>query len=261
MSCKEFPLLMSAQVDGHATEREQAKLQEHLRACAGCRRYAADLRRLRADLAMIEAPKPPVNSGPDLTLQIQAALQRETRLHGNPVQRRQDLIDLWMMRLFAQGIGTVVSLVLFVFVVTAVFRPTYRTLLAARSWLIISEPEVVTADDPIDPAIRYRVLILQPPPPPTFNPHEELLLLGQNLPEDSEIIATVRVNGKNGRGRLRQLLEQQGLVQASNDPTLSSRFSTVLYQQASFHPLRRNEFTASDAVIVFGKVNISAHLD
>lgn len=256
MSCKEFPLLISAQVDGHATEREQAKLQQHLRACAECRRYAADLRRLRADLAMSEAPRPSVGSGPDLTLQIQAALQRETRLHGNPVQRRQDLIDLWLMRLFSQGIGTAVSLVLFVFVVTAVFRPAYRTLLAG-----IPEPEVVTADDPVDPAIRYRVLILQPPPPPAFNPHESLLQLGQNLPEDSEIIATVRVNGKNGRARLGQLLEQPGLANAGNDPTLLSKFSTVLYQQASFHPLRRNEFTASDAVIVFGKMNISAHLD
>lgn len=256
MNCKEFPLLMSAQVDGHATEREQAKLQQHLRACAECRRYAADLRCLRSELAKIEAPKPPASSGPDLTLQIQAALQRETRLHGNPVQRRQDLIDLWLMRLFSQGIGAVVSLVLFFFVVTSVFRPAYRTLLAA-----VPEPEVVTADDPVDPAIRYRVLILQPPPPPAFNPHQELLQLGQNLPEDAEIIATVRVNGKNGRARLGQLLEQPGLVRASNDPTLLSKFSTALYQKASFHPLRRNEFTASDAVIVFGKMNISAHLD
>ncbi len=256
MSCKEFPLLMSAQVDGHATEREQAKLQQHLRACAACRRYAADLRRLRADLALSEAPKPPLGNGPDLTLQIQAALQRETRIHGNPVQRRQDLIDLWLMRLVAQGIGTAVSLVLFVFVVTAVFRPAYRTLLAS-----VPEPQVVTADDPVDPAIRYRVLILQPPPPPAFNPHEALLQLGQNLPEDSEIIATVRVNGKNGRARLGQLLEQSGLLNAGNDPTLLSRFSTVLYQQASFQPLRRNEFTSPNAVIVFGKMNISAHLD
>lgn len=57
---------MSAQVDGHATEREQAKLQQHLRACAACRRYAADLRGLRADLAKLETSHAPLGSGPDL---------------------------------------------------------------------------------------------------------------------------------------------------------------------------------------------------
>jgi hypothetical protein len=92
-------------------------------------------------------------------------LQRDARLFGNPTRRRQDLIDLWVMRLFSQGIGAVVSLALFAFVVTAVFKPAYLALLAS-----VETPPVVVEEASVDPAIRYRVMILQPPPPPTFNP-------------------------------------------------------------------------------------------
>lgn len=256
MICKEFPLLMSAQVDGHASEREQLEVQRHLRECSACRRVAADLRCLRADLAALEMPKPSPRSGPDLTLQIQAALQRETRLNGNPARRRQDLIDLWLMRLFSQGIGTVVSLVLFIFVVSAVFRPAYRALSLAQAF-----QEVATEDEPFDTAIRFRLLIAQPPPPPSFSPNAALLELGQSLPEDAELIATVKVNGKNGRAELGEVLDQSALANAVNDPRLMAKLSTGLYQKATFQPSRRNEFTSRDAVLVFGKVNISANLE
>lgn len=246
MDCKEFPLLMSAQVDGYAVEREQLEVQRHLRECSICRWYAADLRGLRADLRTLEAPRPQ-NDGPDLTAQIQAAMQRDMRLYGNPTRRRQDLIDLWLMRLFSQGIGTVVSMALFIFVVTAVFKPAYRTLLASY------EPQVVVEGMNIDPSIRYRVLILRPPPPPAFSPDAALLELGQSLPADGELIATVKVNRRNGRAQLDQAVERpdgSGLV---------DKLSAALYQRASFQSLRRRE--DSNAVIVFGKINISAHLD
>ena len=127
MTCKEFPRRLSAQVDGYATEHEQLEVIRHLRECAACRRVAAEMRCLRSNLQALEIPRPG-SQGPDLTLQIQAALQRENRLKGNPARRRQDLIDLWLMRLFSQGIGTMVSMVLFVFVAMTVFKPAYRAL-------------------------------------------------------------------------------------------------------------------------------------
>jgi predicted anti-sigma-YlaC factor YlaD len=249
MDCKEFPLLMSAQVDGYATEREQMQVQSHLRECSICRWYAADLRGLRADLRVLETPRAASSAGPDLTLQIQAALQRDTRLYGNPTRRRQDLIDLWMMRLFSQGIGAVVSLALFAFVVTAVFKPAYLALFA-----LAEVPPVVVEEASVDPAIRYRVLILQPPPPPAFSPDATLLELGQKLPAGGEIIATVKVNHRSGRARLDEVVEHP------EDSGLANKLSAALYQKASFQPLRRHE-ASSNAVIVFGKVNISAHLD
>jgi hypothetical protein len=247
---------MSAQVDGHATEREQLDILRHLRDCAACRRVAAELRCLRADLQALEIPQPEL-PGPDLTLQIQAALQRENRLRGNPLRRRQDLIDLWLMRLFSQGIGTMVSLVLFVFVAMTVFKPAYRALALAHAFQQVA----IAQEDEIDTAIRYRLLISPALPPPPFSPNEALLELGQSLPEDSQIIATVRVNSKNGRAELDQVVEQSSDPHAPSDPHLVSKLSSGLYQRASFQPLRRSEFTSRDAVLVFGKVNISASLD
>jgi hypothetical protein len=250
MNCNEFSLLMSAQVDGYAAEREQLDLQQHLRECAWCRRYAADLRGLRADLRALEAPRP--TTEPELTLQIQVALEREARAYGNPTRRRQDLIDLWVMRLFSQGVGTVVSLVLFVFVVSAVFKPAYATL---QTHLVSMAPVVAMEETGDDPYIRYRLFILQPPPPLTFTPNEDLLRLSQNLPEGAEVLAAVRVNNRNGRAKLDQIVEQ------SNDPGLADKLSAGLYQKASFHLPRRNEFFSSNAVLIFGKMNVSASLD
>jgi hypothetical protein len=107
-----------------------------------------------------------------------------------------------MMRLFSQGIGTVVSLALFTFVVTAVFKPAYVALFA-----LVEVPPVVVEEASVDPAIRYRVLILQPPPPPAFSPDATLLELGQNLPAGGEIIATVKVNHRSGRAQLGEVVE------------------------------------------------------
>lgn len=256
MTCKEFPLRLSAQVDGYATEREQLEVVRHLRECAACRRVAAELRCLRSDLQALETPRPNPQ-GPDLKLQIQAALQRENRLTGNPARHRQDLIDLWLMRLFSQSIGTMVSVVLFVFVAMTVFKPAYRALSLAKAFQQVA----VANEDEIDTAIRYRLLITPTLPPPPFSPNEALLELGQNLPEDSQIIATVRVNSKNGRAELDQVVEQSNDSRGPNDPHLVSKLSSVLYQRASFQPLRRSDSTSRDAVLVFGKVNISASLD
>ena len=252
MTCKEFPRRLSAQVDGYATEHEQLEVIRHLRECAACRRVAAEMRCLRSNLQALEIPRPG-SQGPDLTLQIQAALQRENRLKGNPARRRQDLIDLWLMRLFSQGIGTMVSMVLFVFVAMTVFKPAYRALSLAHAFHQVAVEE----DDEIDTAIRYRLLISPTLPPPPFSPNEALLELGQSLPEDSQIIATVRVNSRNGRAELDQVMGDSG----PSDPQIVSKLSSVLYQRASFQPLRRSDFTSRDAVLVFGKVNISASLD
>ena len=73
MICRDFPLLYSAQLDGHATEHDQIALQRHLRECAVCRRSAAEMRSLRADLRALAAPLP----SPELTGQIQKRLRQE----------------------------------------------------------------------------------------------------------------------------------------------------------------------------------------
>ena len=55
MSCQDTRELFSAWVDGEATPAERARVEEHLRACADCRR---ELDRFRRTLALLRAVEP-----------------------------------------------------------------------------------------------------------------------------------------------------------------------------------------------------------
>ena len=83
MICRDFPLLYSAQLDGHAAEYDQIALQRHLRECSVCRRSAAEMRSLRADLRVLATPL----YSRELTGQIQMRLRQEAE-----ARARQSLI-------------------------------------------------------------------------------------------------------------------------------------------------------------------------
>ncbi len=244
MICREFSLLYSAQVDGHADEREQLALQRHLRECSSCRRRAAELRSLRSELQALETPQPKGN----LTAQLQAALRVEARAHERVKRSRADLMDAWRTRLFSQGVGALVSMGMFVLTLAGVMQPAYRTLALAKA-----ATEVILEEEEIDPDIRLKVLLLQPPPPPVFTPSGELLNLGAGLAEGDEIIATVKV-GKDGRASINEI---HG---APHDPALVTRFSSAMTQQASFQPTRRAQATSAEAVVILSKVDIKANI-
>lgn len=244
MICREFSLLYSAQLDGHADERGQLALQRHLRECAGCRRRAAELRSLRSKLQALETPQPKGN----LTAQLQAALRVEARARERVKRGRADLIDAWRTRLFSQGVGALVSMGMFVLTLAGVMQPAYRTLALARA-----ATEVILEEEEIDPDIRLKVLLLQPPPPPVFTPSGELLNLGAGLAEGDEIIATVKVS-KDGRASINEI---HGVP---HDPALVNRFSSAMTQQASFQPTRRAQATSAEAVVILSKVDIKAHI-
>lgn len=240
MTCQEFPLLYSAQIDGHADEHEQLALQKHLRECAYCRRRAAEMRCLRSELRAMESPQP----GIELASRIQAALRREERTKVSSARRRADWLDLWRTRLFSQSIGAVTSMVMFLVVVAGIFGPASRTLNLAR----VATQVILRDSTPEE--IRLKVLLLQPPPPPVFNPSGELLGIGASLSEDDEMIATVKVH-KDGRASINQI------VVPPRDPSVMTKFSSVIMQQASFQPARRDKNTSAEAVVIFSKVNIS----
>src|SRR5262245_47480186 len=132
MICSDFPLLYSAQLDGHAAEHDQIALQRHLRECVVCRRGAAEMRSLRANLRALAAPLP----APELTRQIQNRLRQEaaTRAHGRAARAPGggiswgDVRRFWFnsfanwlndrrAKIFSQGVGAIVSLPLFFVVV------------------------------------------------------------------------------------------------------------------------------------------------
>lgn len=240
MTCRDFPLLYSAQLDGHAAEAEQLWLQQHLRACVTCRRRAAELRTLRAELRALDTP--PAQRA--LTARLQWALRAEARAQERLTRQRADWVEVWRTRLFSQGIGALVSMAVFLVSITGVLRPAYRALALgqAATEVIFAEPE---GDD-----IKLKVLLLQPPPPPVFSPSGELLNVGASLSEDDEIIATVKVS-KDGRASINQIVGTQ------RDPAVVEKFSNVLIQQASFQPTRQKQTTSREAVVILSKVNIS----
>lgn len=244
MNCQEFPLLYSAQLDGRIDEREQTSLQEHLRECAVCRRRAAEHRCLRAELRALETPRPQ----PELTAQLQAALHREARSRVSEARKRSDWLDLWRTRIFSQSIGAVVSMAMFLVVATGVLQPAYRALALAKA-----ATEVIW-DDPSSDELRHQALLkaslLQPPPPPVFSPSGELLNVSASLSEDDVIMATVKVR-KDGRASINQI------VVSPRDPSVMTKFSSVITQQVSFQPTRRDRTTSAEAVVIFSKVNIS----
>jgi len=255
MICRDFPLLYSVQLDGHADEREQTALQQHLRECADCRRRAAQMRSLRADLRALESPQSPPRGRAkmDLTSQIQAAMRVEARAYERVKRSRADLIDAWRTRLFSQGIGAVVSVGMFVMTLAGVMQPAYRTLALAqtvRSVILGDEPML---NEDMANGIRFKVLIFQPPPPPVFTPTGDLLRLGESLSEDDEIIASVKV-GRDGRASINEI------VGTPLDPKVKNRFSSAMTQQASFQRTPRAQATSAEAVVILSKVNIRASI-
>ncbi len=250
MTCQEFPLLYSAQLDGQADEFDQSALQKHLRECIVCRRRAAEMRCLISDIRSLAETRTLGSQKPalEMTAQIQTALLREARLQASYARQRADLFDLWRTRLYSQGIGAVVSMALLVTLAVGVFRSAQRAMSLAQA------ASDVIWKDPISEETRHQALLkaslLRPPPPPVFSPGGELLGIGASLSEDDEIIATVKVS-KDGRASIGQIVAPQ------NDPAVMSRFSSAITHHASFQPARRDRNTSSEAVVIFSKVNIS----
>lgn len=254
MLCQEFPLLYSAQVDGQADEREQVALQTHLRKCSDCRRRAAELRSLRSELQALGTLKAPLSkSKMDLTTQIQNALRVEAKSYERVKRSRADLIEIWRTRLFSQGIGAVVSVVMLLFTMSGVMQPAFRTLALAQAVRDVLTGNEETMSDEMSDGILFRMAIYQPPPPPVFTPSGELLNLGASLSEDDEIIVTLKV-GKDGRASINET------VASPDDPAMMTRFSSAIAQRASFQPTLRQQTTSPEAVVILSKVDIKASL-
>jgi predicted anti-sigma-YlaC factor YlaD len=58
MTCREVQEQLSPWLDGELTGEAQARVQEHLRACASCRRELARLETLDGALAQVSVPAP-----------------------------------------------------------------------------------------------------------------------------------------------------------------------------------------------------------
>jgi hypothetical protein len=246
MTCREFPLLYSAQIDGHADEHQQLALQNHLRECVACRGRAAEMRCLLSDLKALGTSRvsKELEAQGEMTAQIQSALHREARIQASYARQRADLFDLWRIRIFSQSIAAVISMVMLIAVASIVFSRYYRALNIVHT----ATGDILGEKDSDE--IKLKLLLLQPPPPPVFSPSGDLLGFGASLSEDGEIIATVKVH-KDGRASVNQI------VGTPIDPTVVQKFSHMIMQQASFQPTPRDRNTSAEAVVIFSSMNIS----
>src|SRR5262249_4002739 len=271
MICRDFPLLYSAQLDGHAAEHDQISLQRHLRECAVCRRHAAEMRSLRADLRALAAPQSP----PDLTGQIQKHLRREAaRRDGALTARWRDRaakptsaginwaefrkfwfnsfanwLDGLRAKIFSLSVGAIVSLLLFFVVVTEVFKQ-YHPLLALAGLATRT-----IFEDPNDEALRYQALLKAPlvptPPPPALNTSDEFRGVAASLREE-DVILTAEVR-KDGAATIMYFV-------APNDPSVQAKLSTAMAQRGIFQGAKPNQNISTIAVVYLSSITTTARL-
>jgi len=277
MICRDFPLLYSVQLDGHAAEHDQIALQRHLRECAICRRSAAEMRSLRANLRALAAPPP----DPELTGQIQKRLRQEaaartrgraTRVPGGGISwgdvRRfwfnsfANWLDGRRAKIYSQSIGAIVSLPLFFLVVPQVFKGAHvLTEAFKQDHLTLTQP--IMSPPPAPPAIfqyrndeamRYeaqlKAALIYPPPPPAFNPNPEFQWVAANLSE-GDVIAVAEVRKDGGASNV-------AYFGPPNDPSVQEKLSTAMSQRGLFQGVKPNQNTNSIAVVYLSSITTTS---
>src|SRR5262245_45177682 len=243
MICRDFPLFYSAQLDGHAAEHDQIALQRHLRECIVCRRAAAEMRSLRADLRALASPIP----SPELAGQIQNRLRQEaiTRAQFRSVRvpgagiSWADIRRFWFNSfanwlegyraiLFSQGVGAIISLLLFFVVVTEVFEQAYRTLAAADS----ATHMVYVDDNAMGSERLFKDALFPAPPPPALNPTYDFVGAAASL-SDEDVILTAEVRKDGGASKVTYVVPP-------NDPSIQAKLSTAMSQRGIFYKPNQN---------------------
>lgn len=279
MICIDFPLLYSAQLDGHAAEHDQLALQRHLRECAICRRSAAEMRSLRANLRALAAPLP----APELTGQIQKRLRQEAAARARVRAARVpgggiswgDVRRFWFnsfanwlnerrAKVFSQGVGAIVSLPLFFFVVPQVFKGAEVVVEAFKQdHLTLTQP--VLAPPPAPPALfqyrndeamRYqaqlKAALIYPPPPPTLNPNTEFQGVAARL-SDEDVLLTAEVGKDGGADKVTYYVPPY-------DPSVQEKLSTAMSQRGLFQGFRPNQNISSIAVVYLSSITTTGRL-
>ncbi len=243
MICRDSSLLISSQLDGRLDARAQWQFEAHLSECPACHRHAAELRCLSENLRAL-GHQPPST---EMTAEIVVALRQAARLKNRAARQRAEQLDVWRMRIFSQSVGTVVSLVLFMFLVSVILKPLYRTMAAEAVAGAPSDPSY-TAD--LEKARQFRRALTPPQPRPIFDPRDALLGFSKSFSDNDEFIVMVMVS-KEGRASLDKVVEPP------RDPAVLTGLSNALFQEVSFQPAgRRGRFVKSSAVLMFSKVNI-----
>lgn len=80
MRCRKARWYLSARCDGTLSERQRARLDEHLEHCAGCRREAFYF----SEISNLASRLEPVSVRPDFNLRLRAAVERQESIDASP---------------------------------------------------------------------------------------------------------------------------------------------------------------------------------
>ena len=274
MICRDFSFLYSAQLDGHAAEHDQIALQRHLRECAICRRSAAEMRSLYANLRALAAPPP----APEMTGQIQKRLRQEADSRARVRAAKvpgvgiswADIRRFWFnsfanwlderrVKIFSQGVGAIVSLPLFFIMVTEVFKQAHVVTVAFKQDQITLAPPApappTILEDPNFEALRNQALLkaalMYPPPPPALNPNPAFQGAAAGL-SNEDVLFTAEGIRKDGAA------SKVTYVVPPNDPSIQEKLSTALSQRGIFQGIKPNQFISPVAVVYLSSVTTTS---
>lgn len=245
MKCRDYLILISAQLDGEIRPAERALLNHHLNECAACQQYAADLRN-QAE-ALRDSSSLPAKQAQELHAATMWALQIEARKQLLEARGREERKLNWRIRLFSQSFAAVASVLLLLMLVNAILRPAHR----AFALFQIAAQAAIQPDNSDEEIAQLKDLLLPlaPSPRPILDPHGTLI--GFTKEVDEEQFAVIAYVGTDGRASVKHVIE------APNNPEVINKLSTALTQQANFRPAYiRGKFTPADTILMFSRITI-----
>jgi len=236
------------------------------------------MRSLRANLRALAAPLP----APELTGQIQKRLRQEAaaRARGRAAHipgggiswgdvRRfwfnsfANWLDGTRAKIFSQGVGAIVSLPLFFFVVPQVFKGVeVLTEAFKQDHLTLTPPVQAPLAPPVifqyrnDEDMRYqaqlKAALIYPPPPPSLNMNPEFQLVAARLIEE-DVLLTAEVGKDGGAAKVTYYVPP-------NDPSVQESLSTAMSQRGIFQGVKPNQNTSSIAVVYLSSITTTGRL-
>jgi Putative zinc-finger len=245
MKCRDYSILISAQLDGQIRPAERALLNHHLNECSACQKYAADLRSQSESLRNIVAL--PDKQAQELQAGTIWALQIEARKQLLETRRREERRLNWRIRLFSRSFAAFASLLLLFMLINAILRPAHR----AFAFFQIAAQTAIQPSNGDEEIAQLKDLLLPPVPSPrpVLDPHGTLIGFTKEFEEEQ--FAVIAYVGTDGRASVKHVIE------APTDPEVINKLSTALTQQANFRPAYvRGKFTPADTILMFSRITI-----
>lgn len=248
MNCRNYSLLISAQLDGEIRPAEQALLNHHINECETCRQYSQELYQQSEQLRFLRTRTLGDKQKQEMQAATIWALQIEARKQLTENRLREERKANWHIRLFSRSFAAVTSLVLLLILINSILRPAHRAFAFFRT----AAQTAINPNTGDEELAQLKDLLLPtaPSPRPILDPHGTLIGFTKEVEEEQ--FAVIAWVGADGRASVKHVIE------APNNPEVIHKLSHVLNQQANFRPAYiRGKYMPADAILMFSRVTIS----